>query len=47
VFLPRNTNINFKFIKKDGSNNVTWEGGANNVFTVPNTATATTTDSWR
>jgi alpha-amylase len=47
VFVPRNQTINFKFIKKDGSGNVTWEGGGNNVFTVPNAATSSVSDSWR
>ena len=47
VFLPRNATVNFKFVKKDGSNNVTWEGGGNNVFTVPNAATSSVSDTWR
>ena len=47
VFVPRNTNIQFKFIKKDASGNVTWENGNNHVFAVPDAATSSTTASWQ
>ncbi len=33
--LPEGTTIEFKFIKKDGNGNVTWEGGNNHQFTTP------------
>ena len=39
--------VQYKFIKKDGSNNVTWENGGNRTFTVPNTATAETGGAWQ
>ncbi|MGE5183876.1 MAG: carbohydrate-binding module family 20 domain-containing protein [Acidobacteriota bacterium] len=47
AFLPRNTTVNFKFIKKDGSGNTTWEGGANQTFAVPDAATSSFTGSWQ
>ena len=47
VFLPRNATVNYKFIKKDGSNNATWEGGGNRTFTVPNAATASAGGTWQ
>ena len=45
VFLPRNSTIQYKFIKKAGG--VVWEGGGNRSFTVPNAATASTGGSWQ
>lgn len=47
VFLPRGATINYKFIKKDGSGNVTWEGGPNQTFTVPDAATSSTSGTWQ
>jgi alpha-amylase len=48
INLPPSTSIEYKYIKKDGSGNVTWESGANRVFTTPASGTATRTgESWR
>lgn len=41
VSVPRNTSLQFKFIKKDGGGNVTWEGGSNRSFTSPSSSTGT------
>ena len=41
VSVPRNTTFEFKFIKKDGSGNVTWEGGSNRSFTSSSSSTGT------
>lgn len=41
VGVPNNTSFQFKFIKKDGSGNVTWEGGSNRSFTSPSSPTGT------
>jgi alpha-amylase len=47
VFVPRNSTINYKFIKKDSAGNATWEGGGNNTFAVPDAATSSTGGSWQ
>jgi hypothetical protein len=47
VFLPRGSTVQYKFIKKDGSNNVTWEGGGNRTFSVPNAASAQAVGTWQ
>src|SRR5262249_26618697 len=47
VFLPRNSTVSFKFIKKGGGSGVVWEGGGNRTFSVPNAATASTAGSWQ
>lgn len=39
IGVPKNTTFQFKFIKKDGSGNVTWEGGGNRSFTSPSSPT--------
>ncbi|MBV8035772.1 alpha-amylase family glycosyl hydrolase [Roseateles sp.] len=41
VSVPKGTQFEFKFIKKDGSGNVVWEGGSNRVFTSPSSSTGT------
>jgi glycosidase len=41
VSVPRNTTFEFKFIKKDGSGTVTWEGGSNRSFTSSSSSTGT------
>jgi len=46
VSVPANTTIQFKFIKKNGTA-VTWEGGANHVFTTPASGTATVNVNWQ
>jgi alpha-amylase len=47
VFVPRNTTIAYKFVKKGGSSGVIWEGGGNRTFAVPNAATASTGGVWQ
>lgn len=42
VSVPKGTQFQFKFIKKDSNGNVVWEGGANRVFTSPSSSTGTT-----
>jgi len=46
VNLPANTLIEYKYIKKDGSN-VVWESGSNRVFTTPGSGTLTRNDTWK
>lgn len=41
VSVPRATTFEFKFIKKDSSGNVVWEGGSNRTFTSPSSSTGT------
>ncbi|WP_028568568.1 carbohydrate-binding module family 20 domain-containing protein [Salinispora tropica] len=47
VDLPPNTNIEYKYLKKNPDGSVTWESGANRSFTTPATGTNTNTDTWR
>jgi len=44
---PRGSTVQYKFIKQDGSNNVTWEGGGNRTFSVPNAASAQAVGTWQ
>lgn len=46
VSVPAGTQIQFKFIKKNGST-VTWEGGSNHVYTVPSNQTGTVVVNWQ
>jgi hypothetical protein len=41
VSVPKGTQFEFKFIKKDGSGNVIWEGGGNRTFTSSSSPTGT------
>jgi alpha-amylase len=48
VNLPAGTTFAYKYVRKDGSGNVTWEGGANRTATVPASGKVTlTADVWR
>lgn len=47
VQLPPNTAIQYKFILKDGSGNVTWESGSNRTYTTPPSGSATINDTWQ
>jgi chitodextrinase len=47
VGLPGSTAIEYKYIKKDGNGNVTWESGSNRLFTTPASGSATRTDTWK
>jgi glycosidase len=46
VNVPSNTNIQFKFIKKNGSS-VVWEGGSNHTYTTPTNSTGIITVNWQ
>jgi alpha-amylase len=46
VSLPQNTAIQYKYIEKDSSGNVTWEPGANHSATTGSGSTATLTDGY-
>lgn len=47
VNVPAGKTIEYKFIKKDSSGNVTWESGSNHSFTTPASGTATVTVNWQ
>jgi alpha-amylase len=47
ISLPAGTSFQYKYIRKDGSGNVTWESGANRTATVPSSGTTALNDTWR
>jgi len=47
VSVPEGKTIEFKFIKKDGSGNVIWEGGLNHQSTTPINSTGTVIVNWQ
>ncbi|MFE9447856.1 carbohydrate-binding module family 20 domain-containing protein [Streptomyces sp. NPDC006739] len=47
VIVPKNTAFTYKYVKKDGSGNVTWESGTNRSYTTGGSSGYTTSDSWR
>ncbi|KAF5388835.1 hypothetical protein D9757_005602 [Collybiopsis confluens] len=47
VTLPGSTDVQYKYIKKDGSGTVTWESNPNMEITTPANGTYTTNDTWR
>ncbi|MFJ9538211.1 carbohydrate-binding module family 20 domain-containing protein [Streptomyces sp. NPDC101225] len=47
VIVPRNTAFTYKYIKKDGSGNVTWESGTNRSYTTGGSSGYTTSDTWK
>ncbi|MGY5764760.1 carbohydrate-binding module family 20 domain-containing protein [Brachybacterium sp. DNPG3] len=47
VDLPAGTTFEYKYVKIDGSGNVTWESGANRSATVGADGTLTLSDSWK
>lgn len=46
VSVPAGTNLQFKFIKKNGTS-VTWESGSNHTYTVPTNSTGLVTVNWQ
>lgn len=46
VSVPAGTTMEYKFIKKNGTS-VTWEGGNNHTYTVPQNTTGTVTVNWQ
>ena len=47
VSVPEGRRIEFKFIKKDASGNVVWEGGTNHIYTTPVGTTGTVQVNWQ
>ncbi|MFE0629931.1 carbohydrate-binding module family 20 domain-containing protein [Streptomyces sp. NPDC058864] len=47
VSMGAGTSFEYKYIKKDGSGNVTWESGANRTATVPASGKVSLGDTWR
>lgn len=47
VGMPPGTTFQYKYIRKDGSGNVTWESGANRTATVPPSGLVQLNDTWR
>ncbi|GFH34978.1 carbohydrate-binding module family 20 domain-containing protein [Streptomyces pacificus] len=47
VDLPPGTTFEYKYVRKDGAGNVTWESGANRTATVPSTGKVSLNDTWR
>ncbi|GGT32462.1 alpha-amylase [Streptomyces kurssanovii] len=47
VNLAAGTSFEYKYIRKDGAGNVTWESGANRTATVPSSGKVTLIDTWR
>jgi len=47
VSVPAGQTIQFKFIKIAANGAVTWENGANHVFTVPTSGTAAVNVNWQ
>jgi alpha-amylase len=46
IYLPRNSSVQYKYILKDGSGNVTWESGNNHTRTTPSSGHGSFTDNW-
>ncbi|MFJ3301914.1 carbohydrate-binding module family 20 domain-containing protein [Streptomyces sp. NPDC086549] len=47
VIVPRSTAFEYKYVKKDGSGNVTWESGTNRSYTTGSSSGYTTSDTWK
>jgi hypothetical protein len=47
VNVPAGTDIEFKFVKIDGSGNVTWESGSNRTYTTPTDSTGEYVGTWK
>ncbi|MFP3990901.1 carbohydrate-binding module family 20 domain-containing protein [Streptomyces sp. E11-3] len=47
VSLPAGTSFQYKYVRKDGNGNVTWESGDNRTATVPSDGTVTLNDTFR
>ncbi|GLW74097.1 alpha-amylase [Kitasatospora phosalacinea] len=45
--LPASTAFEYKYLVKDASGNVTWESGANRIYTTGASGTVTLNDSWK
>ncbi|EST23659.1 carbohydrate-binding module family 20 domain-containing protein [Streptomyces roseochromogenus] len=47
VIVPKSTSFDYKYLKKDGSGNVTWESGTNRSYTTGSSSGYTTSDTWK
>ncbi|MET7474798.1 carbohydrate-binding module family 20 domain-containing protein [Streptomyces sp. NPDC005648] len=47
VIVPKSTAFTYKYIKKDGSGNVTWESGTNRAYTTGGSSGYSTSDTWK
>ncbi|MEU6554781.1 carbohydrate-binding module family 20 domain-containing protein [Streptomyces sp. NPDC046915] len=47
VIVPKSTAFTYKYVKKDGSGNVTWESGTNRSYTTGSSSGYTTSDTWK
>jgi alpha-amylase len=47
AIVPRSTSFAYKYFKKDGSGNVTWESGTNRAYTTGSSSGYTTSDTWK
>lgn len=47
VTLPAGTTVQYKYVRKDASGAVVWEGGANRTATVPASGVLTLNETWR
>jgi alpha-amylase len=47
VIVPKSTAFTYKYIKKDGSGNVTWESGTNRSYTTGSSSGYSTSDTWK
>ncbi|MEU3618533.1 carbohydrate-binding module family 20 domain-containing protein [Streptomyces sp. NPDC006872] len=47
VIVPKSTTFEYKYIKKDGSGNVTWESGTNRSYTTGSSAGYSASDTWK
>ncbi|MFF3905133.1 carbohydrate-binding module family 20 domain-containing protein [Streptomyces sp. NPDC001848] len=47
AIVPKSTAFDYKYLKKDGSGNVTWESGANRSYTTGTSSGYTTSDTWK
>jgi alpha-amylase len=47
VWLPKNTAIQYKYIKKNPDGSITWEGSTNRTVNTGTASTLTLNDSWR
>ncbi|MFF4904145.1 carbohydrate-binding module family 20 domain-containing protein [Streptomyces sp. NPDC001260] len=47
VIVPKSTAFTYKYIKKDGSGNVTWESGTNRSYTTGSSSGYSTGDTWK
>ncbi|MCF1594169.1 carbohydrate-binding module family 20 domain-containing protein [Streptomyces muensis] len=47
VIVPKDSAFEYKFLKKDGAGNVTWESGTNRSYATGSSSGYTTSDAWR